>query len=76
MLLKCPDHNNKGHMQDKELLQTSPVTVADTGQWPIKCSQGNLGRKEARKVEKEKNIDDCQEDQDVVLGLRASLIYS
>ena len=49
--------------------------MADAGQGPIKCSQGNLGRKEVYHAEEKKKIDNCQEDQDAVLGLCMGLIY-
>ena len=50
-------------------------SMANAEQGPIKCSQGNLGRKGVCHVKEKKNIDNCQEDQDAVLGLRGSLIY-
>ena len=49
--------------------------AADAGQGPIKCA-GQLGSKDTDFREEWKGqVDDCQEDQDGVLGLRGGLIY-
>ena len=51
------------------------LTVADAGQGPIKCLV-QLGSKRGLNHREEKGtIDECQEDQDGVLGLRGDLIY-
>ena len=67
--------NNDGHA---ETICSSRrrSAIANTGQGPIKCLHGNLGRKEVYHTKEEEKVDDNQEDQDVVLGLRSSLIYS
>ena len=43
---------------------------------PIKCSKGNLGKKDICRTEEKEEVDDCQEDQDTVLGLHGGLIYT
>ena len=48
---------------------------ADSGHGPIKRSLGNLGRSRDSARERVRMIDDCQEDQDAVLGLCGGLIY-
>ena len=51
------------------------LTVAGAGQGPIKCLV-QLGLKGKLITERRrKRLDDCQEDQDGVLGLRGDLIY-
>ena len=76
MLVKrWPDlGDNDGH---DETISSSRrhSAIANAGQGPIKCIHGNLGQKEVCHTKEEK-VDNCQEDQDVVLGLRVSLIYS
>ena len=77
MLVKrWPDlGDNDGHDETISSSRCRSV-IANAGQGPIKCLHGNLGRKEVCHTKEEEKVDDCQEDQDVVLGLCTSLIYS
>ena len=66
MVMATRDHKSSSRCRNDD---------ADAGHGLIKCSLGNLGWSRDLVQEKERTIDDCQEDQDVVLGLCGDLIY-